>query len=135
MDSAKNWRWIVPFKKFGMVRVKVDIYCYSRDKWSFRINDSNTCVEHWIQLKSVLGGCCTFHWLSWTDSIKPSLQFSFLYFGVVALKGLTFTRNFITNNRKNKCILLSIYLKWNYIYNYHCKSWSVIARHLKTLTI
>ena len=22
MDSAKNVRWIIPFKKFGMVRVK-----------------------------------------------------------------------------------------------------------------
>ena len=22
MDSAKHWRWIIPFKKFGMVRVK-----------------------------------------------------------------------------------------------------------------
>ena len=24
MDSAKNWRWIIPFKKFGMVSVKTD---------------------------------------------------------------------------------------------------------------
>ena len=23
MDSAKNWRYIIPFKKFGMVRVKI----------------------------------------------------------------------------------------------------------------
>ena len=26
MDSAKNVRWIIPFKKFGMVRVKNDVH-------------------------------------------------------------------------------------------------------------
>ena len=33
--------------------------------------------------------CCTFHCLSLTNSIKPNLQFAFLYFGLV--KGSTFT--------------------------------------------
>ena len=27
MDSAKNGRWIIPFKKFGMVRVKCYFVC------------------------------------------------------------------------------------------------------------
>ena len=25
MDSAKNWRWNIPFKKFGRLRVKMGI--------------------------------------------------------------------------------------------------------------
>ena len=38
------------------------------------------------------------NYLSWTDKIK-SLQFSFLYFGLVALEGWsTFTGNFIENH-------------------------------------
>ena len=36
----------------------------------------------------------TFYYLSWTDSIKPSLQFSFLNFGLVTLEGSTFYQNF-----------------------------------------
>ena len=43
----------------------------------WRLNDSNAFrIEKWIPFER----CCTFHYLSWTDSIKPSLQFSFLYF-------------------------------------------------------
>ena len=38
--------------------------------------------------------CCIFHYLSCTDSIKPSLQFSFLYFGLVALEESTFPKIF-----------------------------------------
>ena len=30
MDSAKNGRWIIPFKKFGMVRVNMLIFL----KWN-----------------------------------------------------------------------------------------------------
>ena len=26
MDSSKNGRWIIPFKKFGMVNVNVEIF-------------------------------------------------------------------------------------------------------------
>ena len=39
--------------------------------------------------------CCTFHYLSRTDSIKPNLQFSFVNFGLLALEGSTFTRIFL----------------------------------------
>ena len=34
------------------------------------------------------------HFLSWTDSIKPSLQFSSFHFGLVSLEGSTFYQNF-----------------------------------------
>ena len=27
MDSAENGRWIIPFKKFGMIRVKLVLDC------------------------------------------------------------------------------------------------------------
>ena len=62
-------------------------------------------IENWIPLKPVLGGherCCTFHYLSWTDLIKPSIQFSFLDFALVPLEGYTFTRLW---SRKVTCFL------------------------------
>ena len=64
--------------------------------WPFGINGSNaSSIENWIPLTPLKRGSewsCTFHYLSWTDSIKPSLQFSFLYFGFFALEWSTFTR-------------------------------------------
>ena len=42
-------------------------------------------------------GCCIFHYLSRTDSIKPILQFSITNFGFVAFEGSFFTRIFTTN--------------------------------------
>ena len=60
--------------------------------WSFGINDSNTfSIENLIQLRE---RCCTFHYISWTDSIQPGLQFASFYFGLFALEGSTFSRFF-----------------------------------------
>ena len=64
---------------------------------SFSIRNSNTLiVENWITLyiavARVLKRCCTFYHLSWTGSIKPTLQFSFINFDSFALEGSsTFT--------------------------------------------
>ena len=38
--------------------------------------------------------CCTFHYLSRIDSIKPDLHFSFFIFGMVAFEESTFHQNF-----------------------------------------
>ena len=43
-----------------------------------------------------------------TDSIKMSLQFSFLYFGLVALEGSTFYRNLHPTTGKFSCIDLPL---------------------------
>ena len=70
-----------------------------------RINAKDVSVDK----EQVLHSCLHFHYLSLTDSIKPSLQFSFLYFGLVALEGSTFTRIvsilFIFQNTDRKMIL------------------------------
>ena len=34
MESAKNVRWIIPFKKFGMVRVKIWKVCNTRNNYT-----------------------------------------------------------------------------------------------------
>ena len=105
--------------------------------WSFGINDSNTfSIENWIPLKPVLlvlkieylwsrcwgrERCCTFLYLSWRDSMKPSLQFSFLYFGLVALEGRLFTRIFIAidqwvkilSKKRNIWITYSIHMLYH----------------------
>ena len=40
----------------------------------------------------------TFHYLSWTDLIKPSLQFLYFYFVLVALERSSFYHNFYIHN-------------------------------------
>ena len=66
--------------------------------WSFGFNDLNTfSIENRIPLRPVLGGVrdFTFFIISHEQTqIKPSLQFSFLYFGLVVLEGSTFYQNF-----------------------------------------
>ena len=39
MESSKNGRWIIPFKKFGMVRVKTtfDKYHWGSYYWDFTV--------------------------------------------------------------------------------------------------
>ena len=47
-------------------------------------------VENWVPLKPVLGGVrdvAHFHYPSWTDSIKPSLQFSYNFVVINASEG------------------------------------------------
>ena len=66
-------------------------------KISFNNDSTIFSVENWIPLKPVLGGrerCCTFHNLSWTDSIKPSLQFSFFLPWFCCSWGTDFYHNF-----------------------------------------
>ena len=46
--------------------------------------------------------CCTFHNLSWTDSIKQGLQVFVTYYGFVTFEGLTFTRMFLERNLPNQ---------------------------------
>ena len=63
---------------------------------SMKTNQLKPCIK----LKPVLGGvekCQTFHYLLCTDSIKPSLQFSYLYFHLVALEGLISLPDFVCN--------------------------------------
>ena len=59
--------------------------------WSFGINDFNTFnIENWVPLKPVLGSVkddalfIISH--EQTQSIKPSLQFSYLYYGLVKIE-------------------------------------------------
>ena len=60
--------------------------------WSFGINDYNTfSIENWIPLKPVLGGVRD---LALFIISREQTQFSFLYFGLVALQGSTFYHNF-----------------------------------------
>ena len=62
--------------------------------------------------------------LSLTDSIKPSLQFSFLYFGLVALEqGSTFTRFF----RQANLIFSSCHVRLKQITNYKSVSCLIIS--------
>ena len=65
--------------------------------WSFGINDSNTfSIENWIPLLTA-GAVCVIDvalFIISHDSIKPSLQFSFLYFGLVALEESTSSLNY-----------------------------------------
>ena len=65
-------------------------YCYILSGPS----GSMTPIHLVLRIKYRLSRC--FQKLSWADSIKPSLQFSFLYFDLVAPEGSTFTRSFIS---------------------------------------
>ena len=67
--------------------------------------DSNAfSIENLVPLKPVLGGVrdVAHISLSLTDSTKLSLQFSYLYFGFVALDGLTFYQNFDSVDSSDK---------------------------------
>ena len=46
-------------------------------------------------------------WHERTDSIKPSLHFSFLYFGFVALEGSIFSQNFSSQDKNIECFSYS----------------------------
>ena len=66
-------------------------------------------IENWVPLWPLLGGherCCTFQYLSWTDSVKPSLQFSFFILVWLLSRGRLFTRIFIL------CFLHGIIITW-----------------------
>ena len=81
-------------KKSARLYLSVVIFFWSF--WSFGINDSNIfSVENWIPHRPMLGDVrdvALLHYISWTDSIKQSLQFSFINFGLIALERSTFSR-------------------------------------------
>ena len=59
----------------------------------YKYKRRNSLVFHaYIYLARGCERCCTFHYLSWTDSIKPGLQFSFFILVWLLSRDRLFTR-------------------------------------------